>query len=78
MEAIELPIDSTDVQADRASRLAEDMLSCKLATAIRTRASTRSSRIVHLLIHTWESRARRPRYGVMPSGFNGIIRPWPL
>ena len=34
--------------------------------------------MVHLLIHTWDRRALRPRYGVMPSGFSGIIRPWLL
>lgn len=71
-----LPIDSTVVHADNASRLAEAMSLFKLDTANKVRARTRRSNIVHLLIHTCDRRDRSPRYGVMPSGCSGCAEPW--
>jgi len=64
MEAMELPIFSTWVQALRASRRAEVRLELELAIANRSRTRMRRRRIVHRLRGICESLARKPRYGV--------------
>lgn len=69
-----LPIDSTPEHAERASFLAESRSWLRPETAMRVLTRTRSRSMVHLLIHTCESRARRPRYGVMYGAVLGAGR----